>query len=344
MSSKTSLTVAKMIGNDAMIKHYCKWQITPRKLLNVKWGYNFGQTLEWIEWAKYMFQRYKYWWLVVMSFHCSPTHSTPCDWHGLPDLIPKHLGPKPLGQPMDDPLGPNPMNDLFARFYCIGLKRNTQNMCWIMKNDSSICRKYLCKCKYLPKTNKHNVRRPCTTVRQSIYTILTLYLQLIYVYIYMFLSTTMIPFYVCIYLTTLTTIPVWTTPSLALVRQCEDLSTHGLMIPLETWGNLPIGSVGLEYWATFVDWFWWDVGKYTWILYAMVWEPPIMEVDGRWFSFSIGRFLASKCDFWRALDPFFHNLTRLSQTKTSTVSTNSFSHNHGSETWIPPVVVSFDVG
>ena len=33
-----------------------------------------------------------------------------------------------------------------------------------------------------------------------------------------------------------------------------------------------------------------------------------------------------------------------SQTKTSTVSTNSFSHNHGSETWIPPVVVSFDVG
>lgn len=171
-----------------------KWQITPRKLLNVKWGYNFGQTLEWIEWAKYMFQRYKYWWLVVMSFHCSPTHSTPCLWRGLPDPIPKHLGPKPLGQPMDDPLGPKLMNDLFARFYCIGLKSNTQNMCWIMKNDPSICRTYVCKYIYTSpaKKNKHNILSPHTTVHQSIYTVLPLYLQLIYVYIYMYLSTTMI--------------------------------------------------------------------------------------------------------------------------------------------------------
>ena len=127
-----------------------------------------------------------------MSDHCSPTHSTPRLWHGLPDLIPKHLGPKPLGQPMDDPLGPKLMNDLFARFYCIGLKSN--NYSEHMLNHVNTFLQFAW-CMYVnvytsQKRNKHNIRRPYTTVRQSIYTVLTLYLQLIYVYIYMFLSTT----------------------------------------------------------------------------------------------------------------------------------------------------------
>lgn len=62
---------------------------------------------------------------------------------------------------MDDPLGPKLMNDLFASTVTSPIHNSTLY----------------------------------TTVRQSIYTILTLYLQLIHVYIYMFLSTTIIHTY-----------------------------------------------------------------------------------------------------------------------------------------------------
>ena len=68
--------------------------------------------------------------------------------------------------------------------------------------------------------------------------------------------------------------------------------------PVNTWADDPLGSVGLEYWATFVGWFLWDVAKNTWILYAMVWEPKIIEL-WKWmeddFPFQLG--LLGSCLF-----------------------------------------------
>lgn len=177
-----------------------KSKITPRKLLNIKWGYNFGQTIKWIEWVKNMFQRYKYWWLVVMSFHCSPSHSTPCLWHGLPHLIPKHLGPKSLG--------PKPMNDLFARFYCIGLKKQYSEH--VLNHVNTFLQLAWCMCAnaYTSPKKKHctfptHNSTPIYIHRSN--TLSTTCVLCLYLHVSINHNDT---YYVCIYLTTLTTIPV----------------------------------------------------------------------------------------------------------------------------------------